>query len=72
MLDHWWIVFLILLLFVDETFGRNWIYAQSTSVKPDPYQHNWSPANAYNDIYTGWAYPPKDYNKWQRTCVPVG
>jgi len=38
---------------------------KALSVKPDPYQHNWSPANAYNDIYTGWAYPPKDYNKWR-------
>lgn len=38
---------------------------EALSVKPRPYQHNWSPANAYNDIYTGWAYPPKDYNKWR-------
>ena len=38
---------------------------KALSIKPDPYQHNWSPANAYNDIYTGWAYPPKDYNKWR-------
>lgn len=38
---------------------------EALSVKPQPYQHNWSPANAYNDIYTGWAYPPKDYNKWR-------
>lgn len=38
---------------------------QALSVKPHPYQHNWSPSNAYNDIYTGWAYPPKDYNKWR-------
>lgn len=37
---------------------------EALSVKPHPYQHNWSPANAYNDIYTGWAYPPKDYKKW--------
>lgn len=38
---------------------------EALSIKPDPYQHNWSPANAYNDIYTGWAYPPKDYDKWR-------
>lgn len=38
---------------------------EALSVKPQPYQHNWSPANSYNDIYTGWAYPPKDYNKWR-------
>ena len=34
------------------------------SVKPDPYQHKWKPGAKYEDIYTGWAYPPKDYQKW--------
>jgi xylan 1,4-beta-xylosidase len=34
------------------------------SVKPEPYQHKWSPAARYNEIFTGWAYPPKDYAKW--------
>ena len=34
------------------------------SVKPEPYQHRWTPQAAYNEIYTGWAYPPKDYAKW--------
>ena len=34
------------------------------SVKPEPYQHKWSPGAKYEDIYTGWAYPPKDYEKW--------
>jgi xylan 1,4-beta-xylosidase len=38
---------------------------KALSVKPEPYQHNWSPSAAYNDIYTGWAHPPKDYNKWK-------
>lgn len=38
---------------------------KALSVKPEPYQHNWSPSNAYNDIYTGWAHPPKDYKKWR-------
>jgi len=37
---------------------------QALSTKPDPYQHEWRPGFPYNDIYTGWAYPPKDYNKW--------
>jgi xylan 1,4-beta-xylosidase len=32
------------------------------SVKPDPYEHNWSKGGK---IYTGWTYPPKDYNKWR-------
>jgi xylan 1,4-beta-xylosidase len=30
-----------------------------------PYRHNWKPGDNYNDIYTGWAYPPKDYDKWR-------
>ncbi len=37
---------------------------QALSVKPDPYRHNWDPAKPYGNIYTGWAHPPKDYNKW--------
>jgi xylan 1,4-beta-xylosidase len=34
------------------------------SIKPEPYQHKWSPRARYEEIYTGWAYPPKDYVKW--------
>jgi xylan 1,4-beta-xylosidase len=34
------------------------------SVKPEPYQHRWTPKARYDEIYTGWAYPPKDYEKW--------
>ncbi len=34
------------------------------SVNPDPYQHRWTPTAKYEEIYTGWAYPPKDYAKW--------
>src|SRR5438093_3074187 len=34
------------------------------STKPEPYQHHWTPQAKYNQIYTGWAYPPKDYGKW--------
>ena len=34
------------------------------SIKPEPYQHKWTPAAKYDEIYTGWAYPPKDYAKW--------
>jgi xylan 1,4-beta-xylosidase len=34
------------------------------STKPEPYQHKWTPRARYDEIYTGWAYPPKDYNKW--------
>ncbi|HEY1054794.1 MAG TPA: beta-xylosidase [Emticicia sp.] len=37
---------------------------QALSPKPMPYEHYWKPGMPYNDIYTGWAYPPKDYKKW--------
>ncbi|PYV15061.1 MAG: beta-xylosidase [Acidobacteria bacterium] len=33
---------------------------KALSVHPDPYQHDW-PKGA---LWTGWAYPPKDYAKW--------
>ncbi|WP_218832170.1 GH39 family glycosyl hydrolase, partial [Enterococcus faecalis] len=29
-----------------------------------PYQHQWKPGTRYEEILTGWAYPPKDYQKW--------
>lgn len=37
---------------------------EALSTKPQPYRHNWKPGDPYGNIYTGWAYPPKDYNKW--------
>lgn len=37
---------------------------QAMSVKPDPYKHAWTPKAKYDEIYTGWAYPPKDFAKW--------
>lgn len=37
---------------------------EALSTKPQPYQHHWKPGVDYNEIVTGWAYPPKDYNKW--------
>ncbi len=37
---------------------------RALSTKPDPYQHSWTPAAKYDEIYTGWAYPPNDYQKW--------
>ncbi len=37
---------------------------QALSLKPVPYQHEWRPGIAYNEVYTGWIYPPKDYAKW--------
>jgi len=37
---------------------------QALSIKPEPYQHHWTPTAKYDEIFTGWAYPPKDYAKW--------
>jgi len=37
---------------------------EALSVKPQPYRHYWEPGKPYGEIYTGWAYPPKDYEKW--------
>jgi len=37
---------------------------EALSTTPQPYEHHWAPDAAYNKIFTGWAYPPKDYKKW--------
>jgi xylan 1,4-beta-xylosidase len=37
---------------------------KALSIKPEPYQHHWHPGAKYDEVFTGWAYPPKDYNKW--------
>ena len=37
---------------------------KAMSIKPEPYQHMWTPTAKYDEIYTGWSYPPKDYAKW--------
>ena len=37
---------------------------EALSAKPRPYQHAWEPGRDYAEIFTGWAYPPKDYAKW--------
>ncbi len=36
------------------------------SRKPDPYQHAWRPGLPYDEVYTGWAQPPRDLNKWEQ------
>lgn len=38
---------------------------EALSTNPRPYRHNWKPGDDYDKIYTGWSYPPKDYNKWR-------
>ena len=37
---------------------------EALSTHPQPYKHYWKPGDNYSDIFTGWAYPPKDYKKW--------
>jgi xylan 1,4-beta-xylosidase len=37
---------------------------EALSTNPQPYKHDWKPGEPYFKIVTGWAYPPKDYNKW--------
>jgi xylan 1,4-beta-xylosidase len=37
---------------------------EALSTQPEPYQHEWRPGLS-NPITTGWAYPPKDYDKWR-------
>ncbi len=36
---------------------------KALSTHPEPYRHDF-PRGKVGDIYTGWAYPPKDYQKW--------
>ena len=35
---------------------------KALSTKPEPYDHTWSKGG---NIWTGWTYPPNDYNKWR-------
>ena len=39
---------------------------EALSTHPAPYRHYWKPGDPYTDIITGWAYPPKDYDKWRK------
>jgi xylan 1,4-beta-xylosidase len=36
---------------------------EALSLKPEPYQHHWR-SKTDNSLFTGWAYPPKDYGRW--------
>jgi xylan 1,4-beta-xylosidase len=36
---------------------------EALSTHPQPYRHTF-PEGPVDSIYTGWAYPPKDYKKW--------
>jgi xylan 1,4-beta-xylosidase len=39
--------------------------AMSTAPAGTPYQHSWRPGFDYKYIISGWAYPPKSYDKWR-------
>ena len=43
---------------------------QALSTHPEPYRHNF-PKDNVSTIYTGWAYPPKDYQKWSELIFHV-
>src|ERR1051325_7306826 len=34
---------------------------EALSTHPEPYEHHWTQTKK---LFTGWAYPPKDYDKW--------
>ncbi len=38
---------------------------EALSVKPQPYRHRWRVGAPYEEIYTGWAHPPKDDAAWE-------
>jgi xylan 1,4-beta-xylosidase len=46
-----------------KPFAQIGFMPEALSTNPQPYKHNWTPGGK-ESIYTGWAYPPKDYNKW--------
>ncbi len=37
---------------------------EALSVHDGPYRHQWGSRDRYDNIFTGWAYPPRDYEKW--------
>ncbi|HTM26928.1 MAG TPA: hypothetical protein VL225_17145 [Vicinamibacterales bacterium] len=45
---------------------------EALSSHPQPYRHFWKPGDNYNDIYTGWSYPPRDYAKWGELIHQLG
>jgi xylan 1,4-beta-xylosidase len=45
--------------------------ALSSAPADTTYRHFWKPGDPYNDIYTGWTYPPKDYAKWSELCYQL-
>jgi xylan 1,4-beta-xylosidase len=48
-----------------KPFAQIGFMPEALSTHPQPYRHHWKPGDPYGDIITGWAYPPKDYKKWE-------
>src|SRR5947207_6025843 len=38
---------------------------EALSTNPNPYRHQWRAGPGAPPLYTGWTYPPKDYDKWR-------
>jgi xylan 1,4-beta-xylosidase len=38
---------------------------EAMSTNPEPYQHQWKIGRNNGNLFTGWIYPPKDYDKWE-------
>ena len=49
-------------------FAQLGFMPQALSRKPEPYRHEWRPGLPYEEIMTGWAHPPTDYDKWRELC----
>jgi xylan 1,4-beta-xylosidase len=45
---------------------------EALSSKPQPYRHYWKPGMSYKEVFTGWAYPPNDYDKWRELIYQWG
>lgn len=37
---------------------------RALSTMPEPYRHDWHPGLKYEEVPSGWAYPPRDYARW--------
>ena len=47
-----------------KPFAQIGFMPEALSSHPEPYRHYWKPGAEYDEIFTGWAYPPNDYEKW--------
>ena len=45
--------------------------ALSSAPASVPYKHSWRPGFDYNLISGGWAYPPRDYQRWSDLCFEL-